>query len=50
MNTFWASKYIFDNREYAENSPFVDKTNKKVISNFKDEACGIPMREFVGLR
>ena len=27
-----------------------DKTNKKVIGKFKDEAAGIPIIEFIGLR
>ena len=27
-----------------------DKTNKKVIGKLKDEACSIPINEFVGLR
>lgn len=39
-----------DNCEYPENSQFFDKTNKKVVGEFKDEACGVPITEFVGLR
>ena len=31
-------------------SPYFDKTNKKVIGKFKDEAQGTPIIEFVGLR
>lgn len=27
-----------------------DKTNKKVIGKLKDEACSIPVNEFIGLR
>ena len=38
---FWADKNKFHNSEYAENSPFFDKTNKKVIGKFKDEASGV---------
>ena len=47
---FWNDKDRFDNSDYPENSPYFDKTNKKVIGKFKDEACGIPITEFVGLR
>ena len=38
---FWADKNKFHNSEYAENSPFSDKTNKKVIGKFKDEASEV---------
>ena len=35
---FWRSdKDKFDNREYPENSPYFDKSNKKVIGKFKDK-------------
>ena len=47
---FWKDKEMFDNSDYDENSLFHDKTNKKVIGKFKDEAAGIPITEFVGLR
>ena len=47
---FWNDKDRFDNSDYPENSPYFDKTNKKVIGKFKDEAAGIPITEFVGLR
>ena len=47
---FWNDKDIFDNSDYHESSPYFDKTNKKVIGKFKDEAAGIPICEFVGLR
>lgn len=47
---FWAVKDKFDNCEYPENSQIFDKTNKKVISKFKDEAFGVPITKFVGLR
>ena len=47
---FWNNKEMFDNSDYNENSLFFDKTNKKVIGKFKDEAAGIPITEFVGLR
>ena len=47
---FWNDKNRFDNSDYPENSPYFNKTNKKVIGKFKDEAAGIPITEFVGLR
>ena len=47
---FWFNRNKFDNSEYPESSPYFDKTNKKVIGKFKDEALGIPIIEFVGLR
>ena len=47
---FWNDKDKFDNSDYPESSPYFDKTNKKVIGKFKDEAAGIPICEFVGLR
>ena len=47
---FWNDKDRFDNSDYPENSPYFDKTNKKVIGKFKDVAAGIPITEFVGLR
>ena len=40
----------FDNSDYPVNSPYFDKTNKKMIGKFKDEATGIPITEFIGLR
>ena len=47
---FWNDKNKFDNSNYPESSPYFDKTNKKVIGKFKDEAAGVPICEFVGLR
>ena len=47
---FWKDKSKFDNSDYPESSEYFDKTNKKVIGKFKDEAAGIPICEFVGLR
>ena len=47
---FWKDKHMFDNSDYTESSPYFDKTNKKVIGKFKDEAAGVPVCEFVGLR
>ena len=47
---FWNNKDKFDNSDYPEDSQYFDQTNKKVIGKFKDEAAGIPITEFVGLR
>ena len=47
---FWKDKELFDNSDYPKDSPFFNETNKKVISKMKDEAAGVPIREFVGLR
>ena len=47
---FFNDKDKFDNSDYSESSPYFDKANKKVIGRFKDEASGIPIIEFVGLR
>ena len=47
---FWKDKNRFDNSDYPESSPYFNKSNKKVIGKFKDEAAGIPITEFVGLR
>ena len=47
---FWNDKDMFDNNDYPENSPYYCNDNKKVIGKFKDEACGVPITEFVGLK
>ena len=47
---FWNDKDIFDNSDYPENSPYYCNNNRKCIGKFKDEACGIPITEFVGLK
>ena len=47
---FWNDKDMFDNSDYPENSPYYCNANKKVIGKFKDEACGVPITEFVGLK
>ena len=47
---FWNDKDKFDNSDYPKDSQYFDKTNKKVIGKFKDEAAGIPITEFAGLR
>ena len=49
-NDFWNDKNMFDNRDYPENSPYYCNANKNVIGKFKDEACGVPITEFVGLK
>ena len=41
---------MFDNSDYLENSPYYCNVNKKIIGKFKDEACGVPITEFVGLK
>ena len=47
---FWNDKDKFDNSDYPESSQYFSKANKKVIGKFKDEAAGVPICEFVGLR
>ena len=47
---FWNDKDMFDNSDYPENSPYYCNANKKVIGKFKDEACGVPTIDFVGLK
>ena len=47
---FWKDKHLFDNSDYPKDSPFHNNANKKVIGKFKDEAAGLPIVEFVGLR
>ena len=41
---------MFDNSDYLEISPYYCNVNKKIIRKFKDEACGIPITEFIGLK
>ena len=47
---FWNDEDKFDNSDYPQDSQYFNTTNKKVIGKFKDEAAGIPITEFVGLR
>ena len=49
-NNFWNNKDMFDNSDYPENSPYHCNANEKVIGKFKDEACGVPIVEFIGLK
>ncbi|PFX33260.1 hypothetical protein AWC38_SpisGene1938 [Stylophora pistillata] len=47
---FQKDRHMFDNSDYPENSPYFYKKNKKVIGKMKDEAAGVPVVEFIGLR
>ena len=47
---FWNDKGTFDNSNYPESSQYYCNVNKKIIGKFKDEACGIPITEFIGLK
>ena len=47
---FWNDREMFDNSDYPKSSKYHDTTNEKVIGKFKDEACGIPIDEFIGLK
>ena len=46
---FWNDQNKFHNSDNAENSPFCD-TIKKRIGCLKDEASGVIIKEFIGLR
>ena len=46
----WEDKQLFDNSDYPKDSLYFSVENKKVIGKFKDEAAGMPIREFIGLR
>ena len=46
----WQDRNLFDNSDYPKDSKFFDSTNKKVIGKFKDEAAGMPIVEFIGVR
>ena len=47
---FWNDKDMFDNSDYPESSPYYCNVSKKIVGKFKDEACGIPITEFIGLK
>ena len=47
---FWNDKDMFNNSYYLESSPYYCNANKKIIGKFKDEACGIQIIEFIGLK
>ena len=42
--------HVFDTSDYPTSHPCYSLKNKKVVGLFKDETCGRPIREFVGLR
>ena len=42
--------HVFDTSDYPTTHPCYSIKNKKVVGLFKDETCGRPIREFVGLR
>ena len=44
---FWNDKDQFDTGDYPEHSPYFNKTNKKVIGKFKDEASGILIKNLL---
>ena len=46
----WAMKEQFDPASYPKSRPFSDASNNKVVGNFKDEAGGQSITEFVGLK
>ena len=48
--TYEIEAEVFDNSDYLEISPYYCNVNKKIIGKFKDEACGIPITEFIGLK
>ena len=41
---------MFNNSDYPESSPYHCNVNKKISGKFKDDACGIPITEFIGLK
>ena len=47
---FWSDKHLFDFSGHKKDHKYWYDTNKKVIGKFKDEAKGVPIVEFVGLR
>ena len=47
---FWNDKDMFENSDYLESSTYYCNVNKKIIGKFKDEASGIPITEFIGLK
>ena len=45
-----AHKGLFDNSDYPKSSKFFFNENKKVICKFKDEAAGMIIIDFAGLK
>jgi len=41
---------FFDLSEYPKENKYFDEKNKRVVGFFKDEAKGLPISEFIGLR
>ena len=41
---------MFDNSDYLESLPYYCNVNKKIIEKLEDEACGILITEFIGLK
>ena len=46
----WEDRNLFDNSDYRKDSPFYSSENEKGIGKMKDEAGGLPISEFIGLR
>ena len=49
-NDFYRDRSLFDNSDYDKSSKFYFSENKKVIEKRNDEAAGLPITEFVGLK
>ena len=47
---FSSNKEIFDFSDYSTKSKYHDDTNKLIIGKMKDEAAGVAIDEFVGLK
>ena len=47
---FSGDKKMFDFTNYSTKSKYYDKSNKLVIGKMKDEAGGVAIEEFVGLK
>ena len=50
LKDFWIDGNLFDFSNYDKGSEFYSNENNKVIGNVKDEAGGLPIVEFIGLR
>ena len=50
IKIYFKIKKLFDNSTYPKNSEFFLDENKTVIGKMKDEAAGMPIKEFIGLR
>ena len=47
---FWNDKDMFNNTNYPENSPYYCNANEKVVGKFEDDACGVPIVEFISFK